>query len=506
MRNVDQSRRPAFPLLVVAAFLAISLPIEAANAKAWTPADDLSGLSDGDYSFSLIERGSEGGHFSEIFLAEPSGPNSSTVWTNCTELGVFPCDLQTINKTKSEIRGYLVMPVCASTSDEDCIEGVSIFKVGEDPIQAELIAEVPGTSIIANKSIGVPRSTMPSLWRAPGAIHAGGQDTYAVQFLQDILIKNGKVSYDFLQVTVMPYNEIAVTSSPVSLLEQQDSKNRKIYRPSFSENGYTWSGEGVAGEPQDFSENTRVRVSIRAPKAYGGWFKGRLFQPNIKVKSFSSRSNLITVEANVVDVPRVLVTVSKDSWTPNLAKLFPEVKRLVDNGGSGATATPNEGSWAMRWVEALSKPAKDTAAGINRVWNFSTLPSGIRSSNPCLADSSRVLGIVSTNAAVFDGAAPEFRGGFLNYQVAGMHYLPDGVTKARGSYDLVIRSDVARCLYGFPKVPVSATVQVVNDKGNKTFASSIVGEKNGWLKLGAYNFTFSKKTIKVKVTKAKRAK
>jgi hypothetical protein len=158
------------------------------------------------------------------------------------------------------------------------------------------------------------------------------------------------------------------------------------------------------------------------------------------------------------------------------------------------------------WVKALTRAAGDRAAGITTVWNYSTLPSWARGNSPCLSDSSRVIGIVSTNAAVYDGKAPLFQNGFLNYQVSGMHYLPDGFTKARGTYDLVMRSDVARCLYGFPRTPLSATVQVVNDRGSKTFATSVVGEKDGWLKLGAYNFTFSNKTIKVKITKAKAKK
>jgi hypothetical protein len=49
---------------------------------------------------------------------------------------------------------------------------------------------------------------------------------------------------------------------------------------------------------------------------------------------------------------------------------------------------------------------------------------------------------------------------------------------------------------------LSATISVVGD-GDKTIATTVVSEKNGWLKLAAYGFTFSKKTIRVKVTKAK---
>jgi hypothetical protein len=67
-----------------------------------------------------------------------------------------------------------------------------------------------------------------------------------------------------------------------------------------------------------------------------------------------------------------------------------------------------------------------------------------------------------------------------------------------------MRSETARCLYGFGKTPLYATVSVLNDKGTKSTASTVVSEKNGWLKMAAYGFTFSKKTIKVKITKKKK--
>jgi hypothetical protein len=103
---------------------------------------------------------------------------------------------------------------------------------------------------------------------------------------------------------------------------------------------------------------------------------------------------------------------------------------------------------------------------------------------------------------VYDGGIPKFTNGFLDYQVAGMHYQPDGFTEVEGSYDLVMRSEVARCLYGFSNAPLSATISVVGG-GSKSIATTIVNEKNGWLKLAAYGFTFSKKTIRAKITKAK---
>ncbi|CAN2174890.1 hypothetical protein MCEGKSH29_00157 [Candidatus Nanopelagicaceae bacterium] len=58
-------------------------------------------------------------------------------------------------------------------------------------------------------------------------------------------------------------------------------------------------------------------------------------------------------------------------------------------------------------------------------------------------------------------------------------------------------SKVARCIYGFTQAPISATVSVTSEAGTQSAATVVVNEKNGWLSLGAYNFTYSSPTIRV---------
>jgi hypothetical protein len=117
-----------------------------------------------------------------------------------------------------------------------------------------------------------------------------------------------------------------------------------------------------------------------------------------------------------------------------------------------------------------------------------------------------VLGVVATNAMGYDGNAPKFANGFLNYRVTGFHYAADGVKPNLGTYDLVMRSDAARCLYGFSNAPVSAIVSISSSNGSTNAATTVVSEKDGWLKMKAAGFTFSEKTLKVKITQNKNQK
>ena len=69
----------------------------------------------------------------------------------------------------------------------------------------------------------------------------------------------------------------------------------------------------------------------------------------------------------------------------------------------------------------------------------------------------------------------------------------------KGSYDLAMRSDVARCIYGFSKAPVSAKVSVVSASGTPQVATTVFSEKDGWVYLTARNFEFSSPSVRVKL-------
>jgi hypothetical protein len=103
----------------------------------------------------------------------------------------------------------------------------------------------------------------------------------------------------------------------------------------------------------------------------------------------------------------------------------------------------------------------------------------------------------------YDGTAPKFQDGTLNYRVTGLHYGPDGKSLNLGTYDLLLRSDAARCLYGFSNAPISASVSITSGDGAQNVATTVVTEKDGWLKLQAAGFTFSEKTIRLKLDQAK---
>jgi hypothetical protein len=112
------------------------------------------------------------------------------------------------------------------------------------------------------------------------------------------------------------------------------------------------------------------------------------------------------------------------------------------------------------------------------------------------------MGVVTTNAVMYDKFAPKFVDGRLKYAVGGLHRDKDG-NLVKGNYDLVLRSDAARCLYGFSNAPIEAVVSVTYGDKEQNISTTASGERDGWLFISAKNFTFSNPTIEVAISQPK---
>jgi hypothetical protein len=156
----------------------------------------------------------------------------------------------------------------------------------------------------------------------------------------------------------------------------------------------------------------------------------------------------------------------------------------------------------MEQIKAWLPFVGDKATALLSYWSVRTLSQEeMQGSSACFADKSNVTGIVTTNSTQYSGGPPKFSKseGTLDYQVAAPHFGTDS-SVFKGSYDLVMRSDVARCIYGFSKAPINATLSITSSDGTPQIATTVIGERNGWLYLRAKNFEFSAPIIKAKFT------
>ena len=145
--------------------------------------------------------------------------------------------------------------------------------------------------------------------------------------------------------------------------------------------------------------------------------------------------------------------------------------------------------------------AKDKAAAMPTQWRLGTMTdNGSGPVRECLDKEKTLAGVVTTNSTMYIDGPPVFKEDTLDYKVASTHYEADGTTLFKGTYELIMSSTVARCIYKFTSAPISATVSITSESGEANTATTVISEKNGWLKLGAYGFTFSSPTVRVKLT------
>lgn len=478
--------------LATALFLVLSGSIPASGQDAFVPESISS--PEGVATF-LLGEAEPANHFSTL---QAKGSGSEGYTRACDSVN----DPECLPSKTERVTARSILRVCTSLSESNCIVRLEI--AGADGVfhLARFIRYTKGMNFPPNAATGFMGGTTPSLWSVPQVPSKSGNSDYALIVRAETQMdwRERRFRTSGVTASLRPFRtQQGEYKSPWQTTVESNHRGQKGFTEMNVSNDCAWSEEGACGVLQDFAPTTRVRLTIRITSEVGGWFKGRITNPLISISSPRPGVNEIVVEAAPAEVSRMAYQTS----IKNLSTV--EKEYALENSTSGkldqgfkSWARASESS-SFGYINYFRYKTLDKSAGVNTFWNFSS--SGPQKGNSCLTDTSKVLGIVTTNAMAFDGGAPKFQKGFLKYQVAGLHYQPDGVTKVQGSYDLLIRSDVARCLYGFAKAPLGATVSIVG-AGDRSVATTVVSEKNGWLKLAAYGFTFSKKTIKVKVFKA----
>ncbi len=387
---------------------------------------------------------------------------------------------------------HMIIPPCEVDSSSMCIEGLSIGKEGSlQP--AKFTRLVKSKTVLGNKDSKVPNGYNQSLWKLPTSNGFSEQD-FSVYVLYKSTLKG--VVIDF-QTRVNPYVE-----NPDSRYREQTASNEAISDGgqrivgSNGDYGCVWIEEGLCGKPSNFQEGMRVELKLRVFDGVAGWLSGRLKAPEVSIEDAGSSLRSMKISGEPVSVQKAFAKV-KISDAPADLKADVSYVGIKEDQQYLFNSSANDRN-AIEFFNLWDKYKlwPDNAASVATVWGFSSL---LASSDPCLSDRSRVVGLVTTNAMVYDGTPPKFNDGEIQYRVASVHNDPSG-KQFQGIYDLVIDSKVARCLYNYSNAPISASVSIASSEGNQNVATTVITEKNGWFRMGAYGFHYSAPTIKVKLS------
>jgi hypothetical protein len=410
-------------------------------------------------------------------------------------------------------------PVCGEAITRDCISKFSIINSSNTETMAEFQFYMYADHV--GDFVGDGRRVMrdvesPSIWKVPEVPHAHG-DTYLVVAGQDGGYGRGwSSSANYAAIYAV---ELVQTDCVDCLPACTTAEGCGGAAPEWFDghNCIITTEKGLCAAHRPMPMDIRPSLEIRSGIKPTGWFHGRMTQPDIQVGEFGNQQ-LLTITASPVRVPILTFPSTQYSQLPTRLKNYWDdclKKRTCPTGTRMPNSAEDKTIWPFgdrRQVETSFTPdtpgaieairvfapfIQDKSVAVPTYWSYRTLSTNVNQ-NPCFARTKGIQGIVTTNAIAYEDGAPKYQRGFLNYRVAGLHFLPNG-EKALGTYDLVMRSDLARCLYGFSRAAVSASITISGD-GEKDIATTIVGEKNGWLKLAAYGFTFSSKTIQVRLT------
>ncbi len=402
---------------------------------------------------------------------------------------------------------YAMLPVCQSATEINCIESLAVTSEGSQGGAATFKRTIGTLAFPAQPEIGLPAGANISLWNVPSLSDAGKVADFAVT-VRVKLFKNGtNLRAENFSARVEPFSLTTTTAAPVRTLE----KLNPLGVPGISGEGGSreciWIDSGQCGSVKDFPKDSRVKLTIRIGNYLTSWLHGRFTDPSISISAIDAQNNRVEMEAAPVKVPSATALVNADEAEDSIKNRFKDPSGYLPPGNIGMYIEATD-PYAINSFRDFEKFFSKKSNKLIDTWSIRSLSAPLSSCANKVATSlnaplSTLIGVVATNAVTYESQPPAFIDGALNYRVAGLRYLSDGTTVFQGRYDLLMRSQFARCLYNYTDAPVLAEVSITKEEGTEVIQTTALKESGGWLTLGAYGFTFSSPTLKVKLIQEK---
>ena len=448
--------------------------------------------------------------------------------TTCKKVGAPGCGIENYFQYNAQLS------MCNEVVKSDCVTKVFARDANGREIVGKYVEDFPGSgefSYQGDPSINLPTGTSTFIVDFPDLPHAGGTQYLVVVWLQGsrgfrdtkfhienfnsgifaVSKKNGRYSVTKPETVVRPDFTVSGRSYSAGGFNQDQSSSRRASCAQTSETVclLAWP------LPTDVS----FGYTLKLHEGIAGWLHGRISDAQSDISTAADGDQLLSIEGKATTVPGIYAWFKKDEYPAPLKAFYAMVGKTNENasglGWQSLDGTTNNGpdglpysimkenfpydeggfKEVLAWISSLS----DKATYTQSVWTVHSMQSGQFAG--CVKGTKSLSGIVTTNSTMYIGNPPTFdqQSQSLDYKVVAPHYLPNG-EEFKGSYDLLIRSDVARCIYGFSNAPVSAKISILSANGTTQVATTTFNEKNGWMHLVARGFTFSSPTVRVKLT------
>jgi hypothetical protein len=413
-----------------------------------------------------------------------------------------------------------VLPPCMTADQLDCIQSISA-KLADGSVSEGTVVRKWNTDYTfpADPELGIPEGGPQTTWSIPGS-NPGGSEVYALTAIingRTNLRQGGVISKFYgggFQVNLKPIREVTGNYNEPRNWIGDRGLGKGVFQDTMSnDQGCVISEAGRCALAASFNLDTQFTLKIRLSNQSNNWLHGRLADPALTIETISGNAKLLTVSANPLQVPMVAGWVRWKELPVVIQAKYPQ--GAGGTGGSQDAFTTSD--LANRILRVGMRAAGTEALEDFRLWNplladkpmaMRTLWSlrSISNFDPAIQSCNRqgLSGLVTTNAAVYSDGPPSFdkAGQSLNYTVGAPHYdTANNVFK--GSYNLLMNAEVARCIYGFGNAPISAKIEIASEDGSPSVAVTTLNQKDGWLRLSANGFHYSTPQIKVKLIEEK---
>ena len=423
---------------------------------------------------------------------------------------------------------------CNLTITTDCISAVTAKDANGREYSGTFVENFPGETpftFIGDPSVNLPTGSSSFIVDFPQIPHKGGTQYLVIAYMQ------GSRGVGKEKFEVESFNSAIYAVSKVG-------GTFNILGPEYNlRSDHTLGGRALSGGTSTVTDpvsgnkvaclmasknycaiswplplDTEFGLTLKLKQKVKGWLHGRIDGVDANITTSLDGDQLLKITGKPMVVPGVFKWFTQSDLPTPLKNYYATASEtLMKASGSGWQGLNGEingpdglpysimkenfgyGEGSFREVSAWIDAAGDKATYAPAVWTFRSIQG--QQYEECMKGSDSLSGIVTTNSTMYIANPPTFNQAdqTLDYKVMSPHYLPDG-SEFKGSYDLLIKGDVARCIYKFSSAPISASVSIVSSDGISQVATIVVNEKDGWLTLSAKGFTFSAPTLRVKLS------
>ena len=421
-----------------------------------------------------------------------------------------------------------IYPQCSTDSQNDCIEAITASKDDGTELKVTVAQTFPGAraqDYVGDENLRLPPGGSSFLVRIPEAPHAAGDLYLPIVNPSSVMNRTGLVPASSFKgdFNVSLYAVKIVNGNFGINFAQTDTS---YYQSSFwgattggqNPEGCIMNDRTVCAVPVEIPMGIKFGMKIRTSNELKGWFTGRISNQEINLDKVSDKKSILTIKGFPVAVPSIYFIQEKTKFPASFWKYYESIPKPW--GGTGETKlevqNQDPSTWSLiRDMTGYSQNymdefvnflpiTGDKSTASPTLWSLSSIANTNDSNQSCSTSSGGVIGVVSTNATQYIDGPPTFnpQDQSLNYKVASTHFNEKGEVN-KGTYDLAIKADEAKCIYGFKGNIVSAKIEITNESGTNQIATTTVIQKNGWFYLSAKGFTYSNPTLKVKFEEEK---